>query len=439
MQQKTQAPLGLMYLAAVLEQHGYDVTISRPDSTKEQNYERDIPEGDLYGISSTSLDYGISCDIARLLKRTRPGATVIIGGYHVTCEKASVQKEKFVHDVPLWNSICVGEGEHSILQIVKDFQKKELKHEYYHELELDLDSLPFPSRHLIFDQGSNIFAYDKHYTENKLSTVISSGRGCPFSCIYCATNAMWGRRVRFRSAENMIAEIKQCIREFDIREYRFSDELFTVNKERTKDLMKYFAKEEIHFKCSTRVDCVDEDLLKMLKIGGCKEIAFGVESADPQVRKFLNKNTTDEQIESALLLCDKIGINTRVLLMIGTPGERVETPYLNIDFLERIPFTCASLAVFKPLPGSPSWINPEKYKVNIISRDLSKYNIYLWKKGVADPNRNDDVLRILTLPSVEVQIENQRIMVEYFLKTGKMNEIEKAKKQIGELVKRPEK
>ena len=433
MQQKTQAPLGLMYMAAVLEKHGYDVVISRPGDENEQNWERDIPGGDLYGLSATSFGYGTACHIARFLKRNRPGAVVIIGGYHVTCEKDTVQKEEFRSGVPLWDSLCIGEGERAIVQIIKDVETKQLKPEYHYSLEPDLDSLPFPARHLVADQGSNIFAYDMHYTENKLSTVISSSRGCPFSCIYCATNSMWDRKTRFRSCENVFAEIQQCIQDFNIREFRFSDELFTIHKQRTKKLMEYFAQEQIHFKCSTRVDCVDEDMLVMLKQGGCKEIAFGIESADPAVRSVIRKKTTNEQIEKALIFCDKIGIHTRVLLMIGTPGERLETADLNIAFLEKVPYTAASLSIFKPLPGSASWIYPEKYGIEILSRDLSQYNIYLWRKGIAEPNTNKDILRILSLPSVEVQIANQMRMVDYFLKTERMNEIKRAKQQIEQL------
>ncbi|MDP6495065.1 MAG: radical SAM protein, partial [Dehalococcoidia bacterium] len=161
---------------------------------------------------------------------------------------------------------------------------------------------------MVPEQGGNIFNYDKHYTANGLSTVILSSRGCPFTCNFCATAAMWGRRVRYRSGPSMIAEIQHCIDTFGVREFRFSDELFTVNKKRTRELMDYFATVDIHWKCSTRVDCVDRKTLEAMKRGGCREIAFGVESADPEVLKYIDKNTKVEQIEKALQLCDEVGI-----------------------------------------------------------------------------------------------------------------------------------
>ncbi len=429
MQQRTQAPLGIMYMAAVLEELGYTVCISRPLDGVPEHWSDEIPVCDLYCVSTTSLGYAVAAEIARHLKRTRPGCGVVIGGYHVTCEPTQTAADT-VDGARLWDAICIGEGEHAIVDIVNDFANGCLKPRYKHASTPDIDALPFPARHLIPEQGGNIFNYDKHYTENGLSTVILSSRGCPFTCNFCATAAMWGRKVRYRSGPSMIAEIQHCIDTFGIREFRFSDELFTVNKKRTRELMDYFATVDIHWKCSTRVDCVDRKTLEAMKRGGCREIAFGVESADPVVLACIDKNTKVAEIERALRLCDEVGIETRVLMMIGTPGERLETPEINIEFLERMPYTCASLAVFMPLPGSPSWNFPERHGIEILSRDLNKYNIYLWNKGAPDFNRNDDVVRILSLPSVEAQVDNQRRMVAYFMETGKGNEISKVKETL---------
>jgi anaerobic magnesium-protoporphyrin IX monomethyl ester cyclase len=438
MQERTQAPLGLMYLAAVLRENGHESLIARPDSGVDEDLDRDIPEGDVYAISTTSLGYGASCDIARFLKIRRKNSKVIIGGYHVTCEPESVQAEPLDKSgsssrARLWDAICIGEAEGTILRIAKDLESHTLKERYQQTDVVDLDKLPLPARDLIENQGGNIFAYDKHFTDSGKSTVISSCRGCPYKCVFCSTAAMWGRSVRYRSGEGMLEEIQQCITEYGIREFRFSDELFTVNRKRTLALMEFFKKENIFFKCSTRVDRVDEELLEAMKAGGCKEIAFGVESFDPVVREAIAKGTGDDDIERALTICDNIGVDTRVLLMIGTPGERLETPDINIQALEELPWTCAALTVFMPLPGSPSWIDPESCGIKIKSNDLSRYNIYLWEKGNPNANRNDDVVELLTLPSVSDQIGNQEKMIQYFLDNGKMNEISRAKEQTARL------
>ena len=127
MQERTQAPLGLMYMGAVLREYGHEVVISQPDSGKDEDLEKDIEYGDLYGISTTSLGYDASCDIARFLKRKRIGAKVIIGGYHVTCEPCEVEKEELEPGVKLWDAICTGEAEKTILKIVEDVEKNQLK------------------------------------------------------------------------------------------------------------------------------------------------------------------------------------------------------------------------------------------------------------------------------------------------------------------------
>jgi anaerobic magnesium-protoporphyrin IX monomethyl ester cyclase len=430
MQQMTQAPMGIMYLGAVLEKNGHDVSILRLNNLEKIDT---IEKADIYGISSVSLDYSSTKIVAKKLRETKSGK-IIIGGYHATVETDKVLNEKDDSGNFLWDCVCVGEFESKILDVINSlYENIKIDRLQRGLITNDLDTLPFPARHLIKDQGSSIFAYDKHYSDNKLSTVICSSRGCPFNCCFCATGAMWGNRVRFRSAKNLIEEMNECIDKYDIREFRFSDELFTVNRKRTMSLMEWFKGKNIYWKCSTRTDCVDKELLIAMRDGGCKEIAFGIESADENVLVAIDKRNDIKKNIEALHLCNNIGINTRVLMMINTPGETVDTVDKNIEFLESIPYTCASLSVFKPLPGSPAWMTPEKFGIKIKDRDLDKYNIYMWIKGQLDENNSEDVFEILTLPSIEHQINNRKRMLEYFYGTKKMNELDKAMKQKDEL------
>ena len=186
MQERTQAPLGIMYMAAVLEELGYDCCISRPTDGTPAHWLEEIPDSDIYCISTTSLGYAVAAEIARHLKRCRAGCATVIGGYHVTCEPESTVLDT-VDGQPLWDSICIGEGEHAIVEIIQDFERGELKPRYQLASAPDIDSLPFPARHLVPEQGGNIFNYDKHYTANGLSTVILSSRGCPFTCPFSAS------------------------------------------------------------------------------------------------------------------------------------------------------------------------------------------------------------------------------------------------------------
>jgi len=424
MQQKTQAPLGLMYLASSLRQKGYiDIEIKRLISLDEFDLENKIPDADIYGISSVSLDYASAKTVARRLRKRKNGK-VIIGGYHATAETEFVLEETDEDGSYLWDSVCKREFDEKIIEVVKDVELNNLKRLYVGDQCKNLDDIPFPARDLIYDQGGSIFAYDKHYSENKLSTVICSSRGCPFKCTFCATSVMWCNVVRFRSPDNLAKEIDECIDKYNIKEFRFSDELFTINKKRVLSLMEKMKDREIYWKCSTRSDCVDEEIIIAMKNSGCKEIAFGVESADPDVLVAINKKNSIEKSIKALSVCNEIGVNTRVLMMINTPGETVYTVDKNIEFLEKIPFTCASLSVFKPLPGSAVWDNPEKYGIEILDRDLDKYNIYMWINGQLEENNSEDVFRILSLPSIEVQINNKKRMLDYFYKTKKMNELD---------------
>jgi radical SAM superfamily enzyme YgiQ (UPF0313 family) len=345
-----------------------------------------------------------------MLKEKR-NATVILGGYHASCMPDDI-------DMTAFDSIVVGEGDDIIRKVVHDFENNGLNQRYDGILG-DVNSFPYPARNLIEDQGSNIFAYNKHYSEGG-STVVVSARGCPFRCSFCATQVVWKNKVRFRSVDNVIGEIEEIVNKYRIRQIRFSDETFTLNRKRTIELCEEMQKYNIYWKCSTRSDKLDEELLIKMKDSGCKEIALGIESADPNVLKLLNKDISVEDNKRALKLCAKVGINTRILFMTGTPGETVETPEFNINFMKSVPFHMASVSVFKPLPGCPIWDNPEKYGVKILNKEFSLYNITMWQKGSSEENTAADIIEIEGLSRKQIEI-NRKKMLDFIMGLNKMN------------------
>lgn len=398
-----QAPLGMLYVSASLEAGGHDVEVI--DLTADNTDAlRDIDSADLYGLTGMSLDSDMLITCAKILRQEHPKAPVLIGG---PCSLT----------MPLGDyTVVKGEGEEIIHYILSDYPK--LEPVYNASVVTDLDSVAFPARHLIKNKGGNIFAYDKRYSKGETTTIIS-GRGCPYACAFCASPALWGQRVRYRSPENVAAEVKDVILKFGITEFRFSDDSLTSPRSRLMSLCEYLKDLNIYWRASIRVVPNDVEMFKAMKDAGCMEVSFGIESADPHVLKVLKKKATVEDNRTALINADKAGLTTRVLLMSGTPGETKETVTRNIKFLENTPWGIAAMKFFVPLPGSDIWDNPDKYDCAIIDRNLEHYNYFLYGPEGDLPINNTIKLNSMTLEELTA---NKQKMKWYIEATGKASE-----------------
>ena len=412
-QQRTQPPIGLLYLAGSLREGmqgvAHDPIICRLWDLS--NAELDsIPEGDFYGISATSLDYPAAVEIALYLKkhRRRP---VILGGFHATvCGDSE----------GVFDAICKGEGEVVIFEIANDIRHGKLKRIYTASRIENLDCLPWPARDLIDYQGGNIFAFNENYFQNGSSVIVGS-RGCTFRCAFCGSVSLWNRQYRSRSPENVSKEIDYVIENLGIRQFRFSDEVFTMRKDYTYALCKLLKPLNIVWKCSTRVQLLDTELLKAMHDSGCREIAVGAESGDPSVLLALKKDQTPEEIYHCCQRITDAGINVRLLLMINTPGETEGTVDLNISLLERTPHVMVSLAIFKPLPGCEIWENPSSYRIDILSRDLLQYNLQACRSNGSFNIQNEPPVIYIHGLNFEQMYKNRRRMFSYLENNKSLN------------------
>jgi len=202
----------------------------------------------------------------------------------------------------------------------------------------DLDSLPFPARHLV--DNSLYFRPD---TGEPQATIITC-RGCPYPCVFCLAGEVAGKKVRTRSPENVLAEIRECVERHGIRSFLFRSDLFTANRKWVMALCQAILDSglDISWSCNSRVDTVDEEILKTMKSAGCWLIAFGVESGSPELLEKMKKGTDLEAAEKAVELCRTTSVKTSVYFVIGLPWETRRTfeesvtfaKHLNPDFLE---------------------------------------------------------------------------------------------------------
>lgn len=365
---RAQPPLGLLYVVSAARGLGHEVLFADLSDTLEGELLARLPEAEVYGVSASSLDIKSAEKVATLAKERNPEARVILGGSH-----ASSWGEKGTYS-EVFDAVVFGEGEGIIGQVIEDLRNGRSSRFYRGPRMEDIDLIPLPARDVLTKQGAPIFAFGKDYKSGGHSSIITS-RGCPYRCAFCESPKIWNRRVCFRSVENVVQEIETVIDQYGIYQYRFQDDTMTLDKRRMFALCERFAALGIYWRCSLRVDNVDEKLFAAMYEGGCREVGFGIESGDQQVLDVLQKGTTVAQNARAVKMAKEAGFTVRVFLMSGTPGETRETPYRTIDFLERTKPDIATLAVFAPFPGSEIFDHPERFGTRIKSRNLDEYFI----------------------------------------------------------------
>ena len=408
---EAQAPLGLMYLAAVLEEHEYNVELKNYPAVTDEETIADLGPSELYGITVTSLEVPQANRFAAKIKGKFPGAKVVLGGpgaYH----------EEFV-DWDSIDAICKGEGEHAILEIMQDIAEDKLRRIYIGKPVEDLDALPLPARHLLDGrQGGNIFAYNHRYVDGD-TTVILSTRGCPFKCAFCSSPFFThNNRFRTRSPQNVASEIAYVLREYGVRQFRFSDDMFTAGKRRVLELCDAIGPLDVIWRISCRVKPLDEEMLEAMWRAGCRELSFGIESFDDEVLTGLNKKATCQDNVRALEMSAEVGYRTRMLFMIRTPFQTRKTVEINKHWIQRVPFTIMACTSFIPIPGSDVWFHPEKYNVEILDRDLDRYNFYMF--GPKGKRELDPILKIKDRPLDEFMAESEEFR-SWVQEYGKVN------------------
>ena len=326
-------PLGIMYIAAVLEKAGNKVIII--DTIDDVSKKVVSLKPDLVGFSVTTPQIKIARQFALKIKKLNPNIKTVVGGVHPTIMPLQTIKE------PAFDFAVIGEGEYVLLDLVNAIKNKKplskVKGLAYkinnkpkinprRELIKDLDELPYPARHLVdmswyLQPPGRIRGYWTNACASLLAT-----RGCPYNCTFCSSNLMWLRRVRRRSISSIIDEIKFLIKKYHADSLRFVDDELIHNKEWAKTLAREMIKNKFNliWTCQGRVDTADLETYKLLRKAGCIQIDFGVESGSPKILNSLNKHTTPEQIKNAITTAKKAGIRAMATCIIGSPGETLD-------------------------------------------------------------------------------------------------------------------
>ena len=357
-------PLGLMYLASVLEKHDFEVKIidcylEKSNINLHKVLKRENP--DIIGISTATPTFGNVIKIAEMIHRNFPDIFVVIGGYHVSAIPRQALSSGY------FDAGIIGEGEITFLELVKGLQKKHPTLNRIKGLAIkkgkeviltkprpfikDLDSIPFPARHLI-SPLSRYKPTPASYKRLPVGILISS-RGCPSKCTFC-DRAVFGCSYRERSLGNILDEVEELVYEFGAKELKFFDDTFTINKKRLFDICGEFKKRKIdvEWSCLTKANLVSRDMLMKMKKAGCWQVLFGLESGDPKILRSLNKGIRLEQGERAVKLAKNAGLSVRADFLMGVPGENLATMKKTLEFAKKINPSFAHFNKFTPYPGT---------------------------------------------------------------------------------------
>lgn len=392
-------PLGIAYMAGVLQENNIDVEIL--DASAEDMDFKDVEKEllkrkpDLVALTALTPTIGRALETAQVVKETLPDSIVVMGGYHPTFNFIETLEDENV------DIVIRGEGEYIMLNLVQalenqsslhdvkgivfeDKNSKEIVVNPEAPLIQDLDELPFPALNLLPMKKYRLLDMDTHMT-----TMITT-RGCPMQCSFCSSAAMHGKKIRERSVENIVDEIEYLNTNYDIDTIAFMDDTFTLKKRKVMAICDEILKRniEIMWGCTSRVDTLDEKLLKKMKEAGCITIFIGVESADQQQLDNMCKNTTIAKIENAFKIAHKLKIRTIASVALGMPGDTKEIMNKTVKFVHKLKpnYTIYSLAT--PYPGTRFY--KEAFEKNLIKiKDWSKYTLITPILETIDCSLND--------------------------------------------------
>ncbi|MBQ9967401.1 MAG: B12-binding domain-containing radical SAM protein [Oscillospiraceae bacterium] len=277
-------------------------------------------------------NYHIMLRIAAEVKRAAPETVIVLGG-----PQASATARDTLAAMPHVDYICTGEGENTVVPfftaLLRDggqgmdtipglFYRKDgqiVKNDL--ELPLcDLDAEPRWDERLFvgrYEESPEKLSSDTYYMP------IDAGRGCPYNCTFCCTSHFWRRTYRMKSAERIVADIRYFKERFGIRSFWFSHDAFTINHKLVEQVCDYIIEQDLDicWRCSTRIDCITEELLMKMKQAGMTDIEVGIETGSKRMQKLTNKRLDLERAQEKIRFMLKNGLRVSLFFMYGFPEE----------------------------------------------------------------------------------------------------------------------
>lgn len=399
-------PLGLLYLAAWLREverwptkhPGSSVRIVdhataclQPDAPRGHETHdfslarcmREIPEGaDVYGLQLASMQLPHGVAIAEALRERDPKALIVAGGSHASAAPDEVAE---------WFDVVITqEGEAAFAAVLERWFEGDDEVRAAHRKRRNdptargvvvagdkidpLDNVPIPARDLL-----DFSLYTRKVAGAPATNIITS-RGCPARCTFCQQDSLWGAGLRVQSSHRILREVDAIYETTGIRNLLFLDDSLSARKRTDMfALCEGLAARGVKWRGWTRANLIarpgEEEVLKAMADAGCQAICVGVEAGTDKVLKAVGKGTTVAQNRIAIERLKAAGMYARCSIMVGNPGETWDDIEALVRFIEEVQPDDWILSSFVPLPGTPSWDDPEKFGI-IIDKDKARRERY---------------------------------------------------------------
>lgn len=364
-------PLGLLYIAAVLKEKEYDVTVLDAygadyniESVKEYILEHNF---DIIGISTLTCNGAIVYNLGKWIKSTLKNVSVVLGNVH-----AAIYAKYYLRDGAC-DYVVHGEGDYIFADILDVISKrkpleslscvsyikpdKEVFLSDETAFVEDLDKLPLPARELVDSS---------HYSLNEISNQMFVGsketvcktmftsRGCPNRCSFCVVHS--NRKPRLARYDLVVDEMEMLEKEYNADYVFFMDSLFFADRERVFQICDEINRRNLKIKwgCDAHIRFIDKEIVEAIEKAGCFELSFGIESGVQKLLNNVRKGITLKQVEESIRLVKKhSSIKVGGLFILGLPGETYEDSKSTINFAKKLPLDIAQFSILVPYPGSP--------------------------------------------------------------------------------------
>ena len=413
------APIKLGYSVRLLRQRGHHVTLM--DTETGAYTQQDIESAIALMKPDVVVIHGITTAVpsmrqtANFVRNTLPNSLIVASGQHATA-----RPQDFLYDGSPFHCAPQFEYEEVISDLVEAWSMRSL--ESVHGLVLydqddtllrtpkrplreDLDTLPFPAHEMFMRPEYQVF-HPTDVTKKRRWGFAMTSRGCPYPCLYCSPTLRnsYGRKMRFRSVENVVEEMRYLTR-LGVTALHFKDDIFTINRERTLELCEAIQRAELDLSWTvqTRADCVDTELLMAMRAAGCCTVSYGIESGSPRILDVLRKKETVEEAILAAEATRRAGLFMVNFYLLANPTETMADMEMTLALAKRLDPDLLQVGFFTPYPGSPYYDEVFGEQHDLPPGSFSHYN---------------KIINLSEVPTEELMAFQKRFYREIIMRPG---------------------
>lgn len=410
-------PLGIGYLNEILKMEEIDTEILdiynmisvgklKMDSKILENIEKIVCEKNarIYALHINSSSAIWAAKIIEIIKKRHCEAKVIIGG-----PQATLLQSKALIDNPNIDYVVVFEGEKIIFPLIKTIlngncaELANVKNVYYKDIN---GNIKFNGLEKINQDMDNLpivdFDINEYSKVNNL--IVDIGRGCPLDCYFCSTNYIWMKKSRFKSAERIVEESEFYYNKIKYRKnplIHFTHDNYLIEKNLLKDVIYYKKRKaaEFEYACTTRIDFINNEIIKQLKESGCKQVFFGIESGSSRIQKICKKNLNLSDVLPKIKMLTDSGIFVETNYIIGFPEETLEDLFSTFRLMANV-----------------RWVNPSRSAVDF-SLMVPSLHSYLGENTSVDDyifNEMHDTYRDLLNAGIDSRLYSRSCNPNYY-------------------------